>query len=503
MALWRRQLQEDYNRNITIYPQLGGLEKAMQWGMSWPHDSTLDLALSCYKSAADHHPEIPCAWYDIGRLYRDRGQFLEAASEFKKYKSLIRKQRLSDIVGTQASLLECLCIDDGFSVAKLLQSRDGINKLNIFERDSYVCKALVVKCDRLVEATGSIAHETPSTSLTVAYSVYFEGQHERVRKVIPFEAAHSVQTKRGRLVGVSANPVLVDDAYVLDTSFPFDGDGALIFNTACIESVADRQLYSFPGNAETGEKLDVLAGAAHNYFHFLFDCLGSLAFFPKSKVSRRALVFGNSPSILPFQRELLWLMGLQDRKIICSQNFSGSFLASDLTFSTYPSRYMIIHPHVVDFLHGCLAKRTRKIIRGRRYYLQRRGTRRVALSAVEQQRFHYLLEQFGFITIDPTNLTISQQIELFSECEALMADGGAALSNSLFLPESAKLIMLSSGFAYRDAFCAIVERLGLDFSVVASSHRNIEPKWLHLWSNFTPTINLEALENCLSSKLSA
>jgi capsular polysaccharide biosynthesis protein len=100
--------------------------------------------------------------------------------------------------------------------------------------------------------------------------------------------------------------------------------------------------------------------------------------------------------------------------------------------------------------------------RHRRLYIARRGTRKVANIA----ELWPLLDQNGFTTHTLDDLSIDEQIDLFSHAHFIIAPHGAELGNLLFCQPGTKLLELAPDQDFKPYFSYMCNKLGLIHGVL-------------------------------------
>jgi hypothetical protein len=67
----------------------------------------------------------------------------------------------------------------------------------------------------------------------------------------------------------------------------------------------------------------------------------------------------------------------------------------------------------------------------------------IARNLINSDEVEDYLKSQGFIVIQPENLSFRDQVSLFSSANIVVAQGGAALANIIFMPQGAKLVFLT------------------------------------------------------------
>jgi hypothetical protein len=172
----------------------------------------------------------------------------------------------------------------------------------------------------------------------------------------------------------------------------------------------------------------------HNHFHWMFEAIGGLLiardFLPRDL---RVIV---SPGLAPFEAETLSAVGISPDSIVV--------LPAD-RFVTFPELYVLPRPFrrsapspiVANALRGLVPVRTDSA-RPRRLYVTRSSRRRI----VNHDEVLVTLERHGFSEVSAEGLSVSEQIALFAQAEAVIGVHGAGLANAVFSAPGSLIIEL-------------------------------------------------------------
>jgi len=163
-----------------------------------------------------------------------------------------------------------------------------------------------------------------------------------------------------------------------------------------------------------------------NYFHFYDDVLGRLALAERCGVGDGApLVIGKRLYDRPYARAALWRGALRGRRLIV-QDDNCYVEAGEIIFGK-------AMPHVRDTFDGALdllgvpdADRARA---GRVFLTRRRDRGRVIANIAEVEE---VCAGYGFEAVDADELTLEEQITLFTGARYVVGIHGAGLVNIMF-----------------------------------------------------------------------
>jgi capsular polysaccharide biosynthesis protein len=198
----------------------------------------------------------------------------------------------------------------------------------------------------------------------------------------------------------------------------------------------------FPGQPRDVEgRLGLLASRGDvNYYHFLIDVvprLGVLEQTPDIEMPERWY----APAQTSFQRQILDMLGITEDVRINADDVPH-VRAECLVVPSIPS---VVHeknpPWVVEYLRRRLMKDIAPPTERRPLYITRSaGSNNRAV--VDEPRLIGFLKDRGFDVIDPSELTVADQIRSFAAASVIVSPHGAALANLVFATPGATVIEL-------------------------------------------------------------
>lgn len=202
-------------------------------------------------------------------------------------------------------------------------------------------------------------------------------------------------------------------------------------------------------------------GASNNYIHWLTE------FIPRLVAIDRLLDYTDIPIIIdselhPNLLECLALVNIHNRQIIEIRMdemvfIHNLFVVDNAFYSPFDWKQDVhispgkITPNVVftnfanmqavrDLLFRNLNIRDGIMRSRKRVFILRSSKFR---TIVNQNMLRKMLEKLGFICVDPSKMSFVDQVRFFSKVDLLIAQGGASLGNIMFLPQGAKVVVLS------------------------------------------------------------
>jgi len=182
-------------------------------------------------------------------------------------------------------------------------------------------------------------------------------------------------------------------------------------------------------------KFAVLTTGSHQrYYHWLFDILPRFNILDVMKTKVDGYIINNK---YKFQKEYLDLIGINENKII-SPKVNGYIEIENLVVPSLPGNIGIPTLKSCEYLRNKFSKYKQKYDQKKRLYLSRKDalTRRV-LNEVELIE---TLKYYNFEFIELSNISIKDQINLFSNSEIIVGPHGGAFSNIVFCEENTNII---------------------------------------------------------------
>jgi hypothetical protein len=215
---------------------------------------------------------------------------------------------------------------------------------------------------------------------------------------------------------------------------------------------------------------------SNNYYHWIAEFLTRfwiIEKFPEYKDLPLIIDEHLHPNLL----EALKLVNSDDRPLITIRYGEGygvkkliipskpAFMPPNLkkgVFLTYA--HYAVSPTGIAFLREKLEverRASRHMTKKRIYVSRRAGTYRKLLN---EEEIEQIFINYGFFIVRPEALTFHEQIDLFSSAEIIAGPAGAAFTNIIFSPSSAKIILLHAHTTYM--WSSIASIIGQDFDSV-------------------------------------
>ncbi len=184
----------------------------------------------------------------------------------------------------------------------------------------------------------------------------------------------------------------------------------------------------------------IYLGSVENYYHWLFDYLPRLSFLDDHPELQKLPIFIGD-NITQTQLESLTLLGIGEDRLIRVPKHRNirldkvliPYLPGRPMEKDHSPRYMKPNenPFAVKWLHDKFCADKIKAPGGKRYFLSRDGAKFRRL--INEEAVYAIAQRYGFEKINNTGKTLREQIEIYSQAEALLGPHGAAFANMAFM----------------------------------------------------------------------
>jgi len=195
-----------------------------------------------------------------------------------------------------------------------------------------------------------------------------------------------------------------------------------------------------------------------NFYHWFLDALPRLAALDELPKDTGILV---PLTIGGYARETLRWLGLEDR---CRLTHERHLLVEHFHFLSPATMTGCDNPYAIGFLQNIFLGRADKMFAApKRFYIQRVGKGRGVLNENEVIAF---FRDRGWGIVDPEALTLAQQIQLYSQAEAICGVHGAGFTNLLWCQPKCRVIELCANNCLNGCYEGIAQYIGLDYHYV-------------------------------------
>ena len=252
--------------------------------------------------------------------------------------------------------------------------------------------------------------------------------------------------------------ILIDNKIIKEPSFQLRYKDSKIYNSNINENIVFQKGTPRRKKILNGRVLSLLTGGGgnENYWHWLFDVLPRLALCEKILDINKVDFFLLPNSKKRFQQETFDLLNIAKNKIISSEYFRH-IQSNELWVTDHP--YVITNDSTEDMqnLPVWISKWLRsKYIRNnandnlslpKKIYIDRKDSSfsaRNLRSIVNEEEIKNFLTKEGFKSISLGDFSFKDQVEIFSNAEAVVGLHGGGFANICFCKSGSKIIELKS-----------------------------------------------------------
>ncbi|HCR37102.1 MAG TPA: hypothetical protein DIU37_03025 [Opitutae bacterium] len=209
----------------------------------------------------------------------------------------------------------------------------------------------------------------------------------------------------------------------------------------------------------------VLAQEGHrNYYHWLTEVLPKFALLEQSGAGYDFLYLPDRD--LPFQRETLDMLGIDEKKIITG--YKNTCIEADtLIVPSFASRSCVTPPWIAQYIRKQLMKHKAEVKDGsKKIFISRsKAPQRRITNEGEIQKW---LENQDFKTVHLEALSVREQMAVFEHADLIVAPHGAGLANLLFANPGTQVIEIFQALE-DDSYCYLSQTLDLKYHCIATT----------------------------------
>ncbi|WP_180955397.1 glycosyltransferase family 61 protein [Peribacillus deserti] len=204
---------------------------------------------------------------------------------------------------------------------------------------------------------------------------------------------------------------------------------------------------------------DLTHRLSHNYYHWMFEVIPRFHLIETCFTHIDKFIVTLPEKILPFQEETLAAIGIPLPHLVKTHD-QFHIKAEKLVVPSQPSMATKWASNYLraKFLSENNIDNTNK----NRIYIRRTHYRRV----LNEEELITVLKEYGFIPVELETMSVSDQVNLFSGAECIIAPHGAGLTNIVFCDPGTKIIEIFPP-AYVRAYYSIISSFGnLDYHYI-------------------------------------
>lgn len=427
-------------------------------------------AIVNYEKSLQLHPNQAEAWHELGLLYCecDRYQegiicylealFIEIDNTFftSLGAALLKIERITEAEDASANIISNKFLTDFYPLSLEKQ-------LNFIE--NFIENQDQLQGNDLQVFPADILYLTPPINLELheleVKNIYPTFLREEVR--FPVATVTSLRGGKANVRDWASVITTADDYFLPEIS---TGLSNWLF---LLKDKPDLQIV--PG------RVVVLARwAGLKYFHWLGEVFSACYLLSLAGIDLDEVDYFLVNAPFPkYQQEMLEILGISPSEILDSDTYPY-IQAEELIIPYYGNVDGWFPKLAVDFLRDLfLSKQVSERLfqysensskLPKKVYLSRdQVSYRKVINELEVRSF---LATLGFVTIIPESLSITEQVNLFSQVEVIISPHGAGLTNAMFCLAGTKIIELFNPDYVYGCFWAIASQVGLDYYYLIS-----------------------------------
>lgn len=420
----------------------------------------------------------------LARAYFDTRQYAMALAEYRSILTSYPKDRVSR---KRMQFSECLVrVEDSPALFKPTRNRTGrrpahfrVPVRNVID----VCQELGLDYREL----------HPQQRLSYEYSLVFRGRTHRRSIDLLLSAIFRAELKNVDDLGFGL--LLVDRRFLaIDTKHLPEPETKLF--THCVkEHDPEQAIVRVPNDMTrvSGDGPITPLSSHDNYYHWTLEALGQAALMSRTADGEAKLLVPEN--LRPHQRQslarLVPHLSVEDGLA----QYPRLTHFDRIVYFSHLSRDQVTHPLAVQMLRKELGIVETAPRPGKWVYLDRRGNSRASLR--NAQAIGAFLEGEGFEAVDAGSMSFDAQQAFFRDAEIIVAPGGAALTNLLFCPPRAKVVILGSVLGTFETFSSLAAGVGMESWLCLGSIVDWVPNPLFVWSEWGFKIDTADLALCL------
>lgn len=207
-------------------------------------------------------------------------------------------------------------------------------------------------------------------------------------------------------------------------------------------------------------RIAVLAASGSNiYYHWMVDVLPRIQLLKDSGYFESVDRFILNYQGLPFQKETLKKIGVEESKIIiANDHFNFHAKIETLIIPSFISPIDIVSKYCINFLRVNFLTTTASKFPDK-VYIKRNNGRRI----VNELEIESYLKSIGFASVNLEQFSVSEQAGIFNNAKIIVGAHGAGFTNIAFCESNTRVIDIFSPFWVNPCYWTLASELNLDY----------------------------------------
>lgn len=351
--------------------------------------------------------------------------------------------------------------------------------------------------DEVPEANDIVKREVGvATELGIATGLVYQRQIREYRSRIGFSPSYCLKCSMATFLPINGT-VLAGGAYLLTDSLHHREVHMEVFSPEVKRLANGSALIVAPEEVEYHHDNTTFIGYNANYYHWLIEELPRLSLVIQAGMleDRSVLVDQDARE---WQLELLRRFGIANDRMR-RVDFRRFVKVRNVVVPSRLSTNGVAHPEAVAFVRETLLRGHPGSCRpGKRLYVTRDTA--PGRSMLNADEISSQFQRAGFISVNPSYMSIDQQIDIFSDAEVIAGPAGAGLANAVFAPSNARLIQLAPTDSCWETFTSLAAAAGQSsFWCLGRGFARPYKRWI--WTEFDFVVDPDDIDICLDRML--
>lgn len=226
-----------------------------------------------------------------------------------------------------------------------------------------------------------------------------------------------------------------------------------------------------------GYYLNLVYSSNTNYFHFIFETLPYLYIFLKNNNIlydnnyKFKILINNDFNIIAslFNINIIYTEknNYNIEKLIIPKNINTNYTFNWNKNNIFKNENIMNYDYsiLLELRNFIFNKFNIKPFRKKKSYLKRNNKFRILINSNYIEK---IIDDFNFNNIIPENMSFEKQVKYFSEINTLICQGGAGMTNILFMPENSNVIVIAADSEFVDCnfFNKLFIELNINFHII-------------------------------------
>lgn len=284
--------------------------------------------------------------------------------------------------------------------------------------------------------------------------------HENQEKVIKFKSPeiYVAEIQKANIIG--ENSVIISGNYCLYDVGKKNKEKRYNLRFGSIRNIDEDYaiVESINSNERISQAISLVGFASFNYYHFTIELLSRIQYIDTFEEYLTIPIMIDEKALnIPQYRELINMININNHVIIPVKK-NHIYEVEKLIYPSYNSwlpinlekgeeskpEDFLIAKSAIEYIRNSILKANKinlhTLKAHRKIFISRKNVKNKRL--INEETVIEITKRYNFEIVYPEELTLMEQIKLFSESEYIIGSTGAAFTNILFCPKNAKIMCI-------------------------------------------------------------